>query len=189
MRILISGGPGSGCTSTASSVSAALNLPVFDSDSFFHKLTDPPFQEQYEPDERRKLLQTALAGEEGWILSGSIATWGLPAFTSTHGIFLEIPNSERLRRIEKRQINQFGSRIDRGGDMAEEHRSFLQWADSYESRTGTGRNLTTDRAFLKSRCNHFIAITEVTPIQELVTKVIKFINETRTAEQADAHPY
>ena len=54
MRVLISGGPGAGCTSTAKLIGAELGMQVFDSDTFFHKPTDPPFQEQYAPDERRQ---------------------------------------------------------------------------------------------------------------------------------------
>ncbi len=186
MRVLISGGPGSGCTSTASAVGAALDFPVLDSDSFFHKPTAPPFLQQYSPDERRELLKSALAEKETWILSGSIATWGFLDFSSTHGVFLEIPNGERLRRLEHRQRSQFGSRIDPGGDMAEEHRSFLEWATNYETRTGPGRNLTTDRAFLESRSARFIIITEATHFQELVTRVLEFLNEPPNAEQTDA---
>lgn len=183
MRILISGGPGSGCTSTASAVGLVLDLPVFDSDSFFHRPTVPPFQQQYTPEERRDLLKSALKDKETWILSGSIATWGLSDFTPTHGVFLEIPCGERLKRLEQRQRTQFGSRIDPGGGMAEEHRSFLEWAAGYEDRVGAGRNLTTDRAFLESRCYRFMSIAEVTPFQELVTRVIEFLNEPQNAEQ------
>ena len=183
MRILISGGPGSGCTSTASAVGAVLDLPVFDSDSFFHKPTNPPFQQQYSPEERRDLLKSALTSRETWILSGSIATWGLPDFISTHGVFLEIPHGERLKRLEERQRTQFGARIYPGGDMAEEHRSFLEWASGYESRTGAGRNLTTDRAFMESKCDHIMSISEVTPFQNLVARVIGFLNEPPNAEQ------
>lgn len=187
MRILISGGPGSGCTSTASAVGAALNLPAFDSDSFFHKATDPPFQQQYSPDERRELLRSALTGKKAWILSGSITTWGLPDFTSTHGVFLEIPGIERLRRLEQRQRTQFGSRIAPEGDMSEEHRSFLEWAAGYEGRTGAGRNVTTDRDFLESRCDHFTIITEAIPFEELVARVIGFINEHPTQNKSAPH--
>jgi len=188
MRILISGGPGSGCTSTALAIGAALNLPVFDSDAFFHKPTDPPFQEQYTPDGRRALLQAALAREENWILSGSISTWGLSDFTPTHGVFLEIPNEERLRRLERRQADRFGSRIESSGDMEDEHRSFLVWAQDYERRTGPGRNLATDRAFLESRSDRYIAITEVILFQELVIKVIGFLNEPPEDGQSEIEP-
>ncbi len=181
MRILISGGPGSGCTSTASAIGAALDLPVFDSDLFFHKPTDPPFQQQYSVDERRDLLKSALTGEETWILSGSIATWGLSDFTPTHGVFLGIPNGERLTRLEQRQRAKFGSRIDPAGDMTEEHSSFLEWAAGYESRVDAGRNLVTDRSFLESRCDRFMIINAVAPFQQLIDNVIEFLHEPTNA--------
>lgn len=178
MRILISGGPGSGCTSTAAAVGAVLDLPVFDSDSFFHKPTEPPFQQQFSLDERRDLMKAALSEKEKWILSGSIATWALHDFDPTHGVFLEIPREERMKRLGQRQRTQFGSRIDQGGDLAEAHVSFLDWADGYESRTDVGRNLITDRPFLESRCGRSLIITEPVPFQKLVTRVIAFLEET-----------
>ena len=184
MRVLISGGPGSGCTSTAAAVGAALNLPVFDSDSFFHKASDPPFQQQNSPEERRELLRSALEDREAWILSGSIATWGLVELAPTHGVFLEVPVEERLKRLEQRQLTLFGARIEPGGDMAEEHRAFMEWAPGYESRSGAGRNLRTDRAFLETRCERFMAIAGVIPFEELVGGVIAFLSGE--ARQDDA---
>ena len=186
MRVLISGGPGSGCTTTASAVGRALDIPVFDSDAFFHKPTDPPFQQQYSLGERRDLLRSQLTGLDEWIISGSIAAWDLSGLTTTHGVFLEIPSGERLKRLEQRQKTQFGSRIASGCDMEEEHRSFLEWAAAYESRTGVGRNLSTDRAFLESRCDHFMGINTVVPLEELVAKVIRFLSEPHRAAAASA---
>lgn len=184
MRILISGGPGSGCTSTSLALGVALKLSVFDSDSYFHKLTNPLFQEQHSPNDRRELVISALSGNESWILSGSVATWGLCDLFPTHGVFLGIPPEERLRRAEQRQRAQYGSRIDYGGDMAEEHKSFSDWASGYESRTGIGRNAATDLSFLESRCDHCLVITESSPIQQVVTEIVAFLTETPNAEQA-----
>ena len=74
IRLLISGGPGSGCTSTAKAVGERLGVPVLDSDSYFHKPTDPPFQEQYTLEERRSMLGAVLGAQANWILGGSVAT-------------------------------------------------------------------------------------------------------------------
>src|SRR5690606_16819331 len=127
-----------------------------DSDSYFHKPTDPPFQDQYTPEERRNRLGSALKAQSGWILSGSVATWGLDPFEPTHGVFLAIPKKVRLDRLATRQRNQFGPRIAPGGDMQEEHESFMEWAAGYEERTGAGRNSTTDRLFLETQCAHLL---------------------------------
>lgn len=178
MHILISGGPGSGCTSTAEILGKQLGLPVLDSDSYFHKPTEPPFQEQYSPEERRVLLGSALASGPGWILSGSVATWGLDQLEPTHGIFLDIPGEVRQRRLMDRQRNRFGPRIDSGGDMHEEHESFMAWAAGYEDRSGPGRNLKTDQSFLEDRCGHFLAITEDHATEEIVRRIICFLTHS-----------
>jgi adenylate kinase family enzyme len=177
MRILISGGPGSGCTSTAQTLGKRLGLPVLDSDSYFHKPTDPPFQEQYTPEERRALLGAALEAESEWILSGSVATWGLDPLEPTHGVFLDTPKEVRLHRLMNRQRNQFGPRIDPGGDMEEEHESFMEWAAGYEDRSGTGRNSATDRAFLDTRCGHVLVITEDQTMEEIVSRILSFLSQ------------
>lgn len=179
MRVLISGGPGSGCTSTALMVGDRLNIPVFDSDTYFHKPSDPPFQEQYTPEERRELLSRALAGHSSWILSGSVATWGLIDLRPTHAVFLQIPTVERLDRLKRRQRARFGPRIDPGGDMEEEHNSFMAWAAEYEYHTGRGRNLAADMAFLESSGGIFVRYAEIEPLEEVVERVFGFVSIPR----------
>ena len=118
MRLLISGGPGSGCTSAAEVLGKSLGILVFDSDSYFHKPSDPPFQEQYSAEDRKTLLESALSEESSWIVSGSVATWGLSPFVPTHGVFLDIPTGIRLARLVERQRARFGERINPGGALA-----------------------------------------------------------------------
>ena len=171
MRVLISGGPGAGCTSTAERIASGFDLVAFDSDSYFHKLTDPPFQEPYSPDERRCLLSEALDRSPRWIVSGSIATWGLDLQPVSLGIFLDTPAEERLGRLMLRERQRFGGRIDAGGDLHEENREFMQWAAGYETRTGSGRNRRTDRDFLIGQCERFIEIDGQLTFEEVVSEI------------------
>ena len=182
MRVLISGGPGSGCTSTARAIGEQLGLPVFDSDSYFHKPTDPPFQQQYSPEERRTMLASALSVEPNWILCGSVATWGLDSLEPTHGVLLSPPKEMRLERLLNRQRNHFGSRINPEGDMSDEHQSFMEWAAGYEERTDFGRNLKTDRAFLEAHCKHLATLIENEAMEEIVLKVISFLADATIAK-------
>lgn len=179
MRILISGGPGSGCTSTANLLGAELGLPVFDSDTYFHKPTDPPFQEQYPPAERRQLIAADLSAAPGWILSGSIATWDVDLPTTHFGVFLDTPKDERMRRLGLRERERFGIRIDVGGDHHAENTDFMEWASGYEHRSGTGRNRGTDRAFLLRQCEHFLEISHSLSLDEIASKACDFIACTR----------
>lgn len=175
IRLLISGGPGSGCTTAAKALGERLGIPVVGSDTYFHKPTDPPFQEQYTLEERRALLRPVLAPESSWILSGSVATWGLHALVPTHGVFLNTPTAIRLQRLLDRQRAQFGSRIDPGGDLQEEHDAFLEWAAGYEERAGTGRNLATDRAFVESPSARFVELDGEEVLDEIVARMEKFV--------------
>ena len=179
MCVLISGGPGAGCTSTAKLIGAEFDLPVFDSDTFFHKPTDPPFQEQYSPDERRELLLSELNVFSGWILSGSIATWGLDLLPVQFGVFLDTPRDERLRRLALRERERFGERIDAGGDLYTENKDFMEWASGYEARSGRGRNRGTDRDFIKQQCNHFIEIHQPQSLDGVAFEICDFFFKNR----------
>lgn len=175
-RVLISGGPGSGCTSTAAQISQRTGIPVFDSDAFFHKPTDPPFQEQYAPEERRAMVGQALALSPSWILSGSIATWGVDFTRATHGVFLNVPTPMRVQRLVERQRSQFGDRIDPGGDLHDEHEAFIEWAAAYEERTGISRCLVTDREFVRAHCDKYLSIDEVADMETIVETIMNFLS-------------
>lgn len=177
IRLLISGGPGSGCTTTAKALGERLGVPVVDSDAYFHKPTDPPFQEQYTLEERRALMRPVLDPGGDWILSGSVATWGLHPLAATHGVFLKIPKEVRLQRLLARQRDRFGARIESCGDMQEEHEAFLEWAAGYEEREGEGRNLATDRAFLATQCGQFVELDGEATVDEIVARVEEFVGE------------
>lgn len=176
MRILITGGPGSGCTSTAKRIGDDLNVQVIDSDTFFHKPTDPPFQEQYTPDERRERLSAELSSSRSWILSGSIATWGLELETVQFGVFLGVPKEERMQRLIQRERERFGTRIDFGGDLHDENQNFMLWAGDYEMRRGKGRNRNTDLEFLCHHCERFFEIEEVAGMDQIAFQIHHSLN-------------
>ena len=183
MRVLISGGPGAGCTSTAKALGDDLGASAFDSDTYFFKPTDPPYQEQYSIEERRRLLADVFAQTESWILSGSISTWGVELPSIDFGVFMDTSKFERLRRLELRERERFGSRIDVGGDMHTENCHFMEWASAYEERSGVGRNRWMDREFLVRRCDRFIEIGDGYSF-DITTEMIRdLLQNQKKAEQ------
>ncbi|MFT5099636.1 MAG: adenylate kinase family enzyme [Planctomycetaceae bacterium] len=56
IRLLITGGPGAGASTTGERLSTALGFPWIDSDDYFHKPTNPPFEAQYSKEERSHLI-------------------------------------------------------------------------------------------------------------------------------------
>ena len=181
MHVLISGGPGSGCTSTAKILGELLSFPIFDSDTFFFKPTSPPYQEQNSPEERIQLLSAALEQSDDWIISGSIATWNLDLPVIDYGFFMDTSKTERLRRLELRERERFGSRIDVGGDMHTENREFMEWASAYEDRIGVGRNRSMDREFLIQRCEIFMEIDHSQSLDKTAARIHSLLNKPTNA--------
>ncbi|MCB1210680.1 MAG: hypothetical protein KDK97_15220 [Verrucomicrobiales bacterium] len=175
MRAIITGGPGAGCTSTAARVAAMLGVLHFDSDAYFHKPTDPPYQEPYSPEERRARIARDLQAQDSWILSGSVATWGLADLGLTHGVVLDVGGPVRLARLAQRERARFAGRIEVGGDMREEHESFMAWAEGYEARNDWGRNLPTDLAFVRAECPLVSVIREQLEFEETCEVVRRFL--------------
>lgn len=195
MRILISGGPGAGSSTLGRAIASELSLRWHDSDEFFHKKTEPPFQEQFSAGERRELVSAALGAPGGWVLSGSIATWECPLQRIDFGIFLKVSNSERIRRLILRERSRFGSRIERDGDLNEEHTDFLKWAGEYDHNRGFARNLETDCGFLQEVCDVFIQMDGERTFSEILDEVFRALGvkgedyATRRIGYALAEPY
>ena len=176
-QLLITGGPGAGATTAGRAISEVLGVPCFDSDDYFHKPTDPPYQEQYTKEERSTLLRESFLGSPSWILSGSISAWGIQDIVFSHAVVLNIGTQVRINRLKQRERERFGVRIDKGGDMYDEHTGFMNWAMHYESGELEGRSLPVERKFLESNCKRVLEVDRELSIAELVKLVRKFLEK------------
>lgn len=136
-RIHINGASGSGVSTLGTHLASALSVPVFDVDDYYWFLTDPPFTTKRPIPERISLLRPKLeqAQEEngGWVLSGSMGTWGVELMEDVeHVIFIDTSVDVRMKRLREREFTRHGDRILEGGDMHEESVKFLEWAEAYE---------------------------------------------------------
>ena len=177
VQILITGGPGSGASTTGKALASKLGIPVFDSDDFFHKPTDPPFAEQYSKEERNLRIVEACHAHESWIVSGSVCSWGMTELRFTHAVLLDIGNKLRMQRLEVRERERFGNRIDAGGDMHEENVGFMKWADSYETGDLSGRSLSLEKSFVSQYCTQLLEVNEEQPVGHLVDVIIKYLEK------------
>jgi adenylate kinase family enzyme len=108
-RLHITGASGSGTTSLGAALAKTLGCHHLDTDDFYWLPTDPPFRTKWHASERLSLLNSALAGKAGFVLSGSLDGWGdplIPLFTAV--IFLETPTSIRLSRLQGREAQHYG---------------------------------------------------------------------------------
>ncbi|MBL4681131.1 MAG: adenylate kinase [Pseudomonadales bacterium] len=176
IQLLITGGPGSGASTTGRMISKVLEIPCFDSDDYFHRPTDPPYQEQYSKEERRLLLHEKISSSGSWILSGSISAWGITDIVFSHAVLLNIDTPIRIQRLKLRELERFGSRICEGGDLYDEHIGFLGWASCYETGELEGRSLPMERNFIKSNCTHLLEIERELSLEVLTKSIMVFLD-------------
>ncbi len=175
-RILITGGPGAGASATGRLLAKSLDVSHIESDDFFHKPTDPPFQEQYAKEERNRLILDAFDRAGSWVLSGSLCAWDIGSVPMTHAVLLNVGAAVREERLRQREAERFGERIAPGGDMHAEHVSFLAWAAGYETAAlDEGRCLARERAFIETNAARSLEIESVLPLPDLVSKIRRFI--------------
>ncbi|RDW58840.1 hypothetical protein BP6252_13316 [Coleophoma cylindrospora] len=136
-RIHITGASGSGVSTLGTNLASALSVPVFDVDNYYWIPTNPPYTTKRPIPERISLLRPSLAHAQeengGWVLSGSIGTWGEEFMEDIeHVIFVDTTTEVRMKRLREREFMNHGERIQEGGDMYEESIKFLAWAEAYE---------------------------------------------------------
>ena len=132
--IHIFGASGSGTTTLGKKICAELGYTHLDSDDYLWIPTDPKYTTKREVAERVRLMKQDIASAENVVISGSLVGWGdelIPLFTLA--IRLVTSTDVRIERLRKREKADFGSRIDVGGDMYENHREFIEWAMSYDT--------------------------------------------------------
>ncbi|MFD1746487.1 AAA family ATPase [Rhizobium helianthi] len=173
MRIHITGASGSGTTTLGKALHLALHIPHFDSDDFFWKPTNPPFQERREVAERIALLQQRAKPDESWILSGSALKWG--EFLEPYYdliVFLTLDPEMRMERIRQREAMRYGDRILPGGDMAETSAEFIAWAAAYDTAGPQQRSRALHEAWLSSQKTPILRLDSAAPVEELLTQVL-----------------
>jgi adenylate kinase family enzyme len=154
-RINIIGASGTGKTTLAKALAHKLDCLQFDSDDYFHIPTNPPYQKQRSPEERKALIERDLSKQSSWVLSGGAAVWEpTPELDFTLVVFLYLAPAIRLERLRVREAKLFGARIQAAGDMALDHKEFMEWTAGYDSGKSAGTNtLLRHESFLVSvRC-------------------------------------
>lgn len=132
--LYIFGASGSGTTTLGRAAGRALGWRHLDIDDYYWLPTDPPFSAARPREERMPLLLRDMEGAPGIVLTGWGSGWIgplMPDFVLAVRLVLE--PSVRLQRLEQRERANFGSRLDPGGDMHENHREFMAWAAQFDT--------------------------------------------------------
>lgn len=132
--IHIYGASGSGTSTIGRFISDKAGYFFMDTDDYFWEATNPPYRIKRNISDRIAWMRNDIAGYDKVVISGSLVDWGdvlIPLFTLA--IRVETDTAIRIDRLKKREREHFGSRIDAGGDMYENHREFIDWAASYDT--------------------------------------------------------
>lgn len=131
--IHIYGASGSGTSTLGKYISEQLGYFLIDTDDYFWEPTNPPYTTKRCPSSRIELIRKDIERHDNVVISGSLVGWGdelMPLFTQA--IRIETAADIRLQRLKIREREKFGSRIDIGGDMYDNHMKFINWAASYD---------------------------------------------------------
>ncbi|WP_455287674.1 AAA family ATPase [Cupriavidus necator] len=142
MYILITGAAGSGTSTLATAVADVTHSRVLETDDYFWRPTDPPYQQRFGSEERRAALLRDLRSSPDAVVAGALIDWGEEledAFDLV--VFLYLPTAIRLARLKLREERRFGKADP----------EFLAWAAQYDEGTAEGRSLERHRQWLKNR--------------------------------------
>lgn len=148
--IHITGASGAGTTTLGKAISTMYGYVHLDTDDFFWEPTDPPYLQKREISKRQALLKDAIDHAHKCVISGSLTEWGdlfIPSFDLI--LYVCTPTEVRLKRLQERELQEFGDRILPGGDMFEDHQAFLKYAQRYDSGGMDIRSALHHREWLK----------------------------------------
>jgi adenylate kinase family enzyme len=124
------GASGAGVTTLGRALADTLALSHHDVDDYYWLPTTPPYQEKRTVADRLRLMQEIFLGREGWILSGSLDSWGAPIVPLFDAVvFVLAPTELRLKRLRDREARHFGAdAVSPGGWRYRETEKFIEWA-------------------------------------------------------------
>lgn len=148
-----------------------------DVDDYFWLPTDPPYTTKRQVDERLSMIRGNLE-DKGWVLSGSCDGWGDELMEQVDLIvFLTTPHSIRMARLMAREHARHGRRILPGGDMAEIHTAFVEWASQYDSPlpSHSGRHLARHEDWLSRQSAPILRLEGIHPPDALSKSVLSML--------------
>lgn len=163
------GASGGGTTTLSRALAECFGYTLLDTDDFFWLPTNPKYTTPRPFEERRRLLEEAVDAAAFCVIAGSMTGWGdifRPRFDLV--IVVETPTPVRLERLKRREFAHFGERIQPGGDMYENHQTFLAWASRYDTAGVEQRSRAMHDAWLQQVTCPIVTVDGTAPIDEMI---------------------
>jgi adenylate kinase family enzyme len=172
-HVHILGGSGSGTTTLGRALAERAGLTHLDSDAFYWLPTDPPFTQSRPVEARVALLGEAMGAADGWVLSGSVLTWGEPFYeTFDLIVFLYLDPAIRLERLRQREKERYGAAIAPGEPLHDHHQAFLDYARGYDRDDFPGRSRKRHLAWLAERACPILELDGVASVAQNLEAVM-----------------
>lgn len=176
MKILIMGASGSGTTTLGKALSVATSFKHLDVDAYYWEDTNPPFQEKISLAKRNENLTNDFQNNTNVIVSGSLVSWGKAWQTVFDlAIFVTLDKEIRLQRLQQREIERYGDKLQIDSKVKETSEAFIAWAKRYDDATFTGRSIKIHRDWLHSLSCETLTIDSALPLERNISKVLQKI--------------
>jgi adenylate kinase family enzyme len=173
-RIYITGASGSGVTTLGAALAAELDCPHHEVDAIFWEPTDPPFQRPRALADRQARLREAAGASDRWVISGSLDGWGDLAIPRMElAVFLWIPPALRIERLHLRERERHPAEARApGGAMHENFKTFIAWAERYDTAGMEQRSRVRHEAWLAALPCPVLRIAGDTTLADRVARVL-----------------
>jgi len=179
VRIHIFGASGAGTTTLGRAIADRLDVRFFDSDDYFWERSEPPFTVQRPREERTALLLGDVLDASEWVLSGSMIGWGDALVgTFTLAVYLRIDPDLRMQRLSARERLRYGARVEAGGDMHEQSKTFLEWASRYDTAGLEQRSAMLHEFWMKALPCRLLRIEHNAPVSEWAGVVLDALDRS-----------
>ena len=122
------------------------------------------------------MIQHDIEDCDGWVLSGSICSWGDPLLHHfTLAVFLYLESSIRMDRLARREHLRYGNRIEEGGDMHRTHLAFMSWAESYDEARSPTRSLDLHESWMQKLHCPILRLDSCRSVNELSADVLNYV--------------
>ena len=173
--IIVFGASGSGTTMLGKELARLVGFRHFDLDDYYWKWdTEVPYTVERLREERIEKLMGDMDCCAHFVLSGSLGMWSdpfIPLFDLA--VFVTAPRAVRAERLHSRELARYGERILVGGDMYDEHKGFLDWADQYDTLEPPERCLKLHEQWMDTLACPVLRIDGTIAVEENVARIIK----------------
>ncbi len=129
--IIIFGANGSGKTTLGRELAHNLGFKHIDHEDYAFSESNIPYANPRLKEEYIDLMLTDIEKYDGFVISSVIGDFGLDIVSRYDlAVFLSAPDELRMERIKQREIERFGNRVLKGGDMYEQQEKFHDFVAS-----------------------------------------------------------